>query len=295
MLTGPTGWVRGVALFSGQHTAVRYCPAPSGEGVSLRRVDLPGMPAVRAHTGAVLGGPARLPGVPAGFPLRHTALAVGESCAATVEHVLSALAGLGVRDAVVELDGCEAPILDGSSMGFVEALMPRLAPAAGAPALITLGGALTVRDAGGGEITATPRDDDGFSLGYVLDYGAGSPLGRQRAHWDGGAAEFARGIAPARTFSMLHEAQAAQRAGLFGHLSASDMIVVGGDGVPVGQAWRMADEAARHKLLDLIGDMSLLGAWPRADVRAVRSGHALTHEFCRALLANTPGRGGCAF
>jgi UDP-3-O-acyl-N-acetylglucosamine deacetylase len=281
--------VRGVALFSGTQAAVRFCPAPAGEGIVVRRVDLPGAPEARAQTLSVLNGPAPLPGVPRGMPLRHTALGIGGEYAATIEHVLSALGGLGVWDAAVELDGCEAPILDGSSSEFVAALLPRLAAGAGPGRVIELRGPIGVRDASGGEIRATPRRDGGFSFEYVLDYGAGSPLGLQRAVWHGSAAEYVSGIAPARTFSMLAEAQAAQRAGLFGHLCADDMVVVGNDGLPVGQSWRMPHEAAHHKLLDLIGDVALLGGWPSADIRAVKSGHALTHEFCRAVLAGLPG------
>lgn len=232
----------------------------------------------------------RADGKAIGVPPRNTTLVLsgagaGAVVAATVEHVLSALAGMGVWDACVVLEGDEVPIDDGSALAFVE--LARHLKRGGLGGMgadaepIVLRERVEVRDASGAWIVGEPLD--GIEYAYELDYGAGAPIPAQRAVWRGDAEAYAREIAPARTFSLRAEAEAARAAGLFAHLTPAEMVVVGDDGLPMANAWRTEDEPSKHKLLDLIGDLALLGRPLHAKVTAHRSGHAMTHEFCRRV------------
>lgn len=271
------GPVSGLGLFSGKRANVTIGPSKAG-GITIAR----GGTAVAAHTSAV-SPDVGWTGLPKGVPVRNTTLSAGGAVFATVEHLMSAFAGLGVWSAAVRFDGGpEAPILDGSAQPWVEALSPALTPGP-SPEPIVLRERIEVVH-GDASIVATPRAR-GVSYTYELDYGAGSPIPAQRAEWDGCPEAYAREIAPARTFSLRREAEAARAMGLFSHLTPREMVVVGDDGVPIDNEWRMRNEPASHKLLDLIGDLSLLGRPLQADVVATRSGHALTHEFCRRVLA----------
>ncbi|MFO0832473.1 MAG: UDP-3-O-acyl-N-acetylglucosamine deacetylase [Phycisphaerales bacterium] len=282
-----TPWVQGTGLFSAKPASLR---------VSAPR----GATGVRFHcAGAVI--PARVEhvstdaswaGLPPAFPVRNTTLALGGTVAATVEHALSALAGLGIWHADVFLEGVEAPILDGSAAGFASAWEGLGCAYEVTPLVLTR--RVEVRDEKSGSwIVAEPLGSgEGAVYTYELDYGPASPVRAQRAAWDLSARSYTTDVAPARTFSLLHEVEAARRAGLFGHLTTREMLVVGADGQPIDNAWRFPDpaslstEPARHKLLDLIGDLALLGRPLHARVTARRSGHAMTHQFCRAVLGS---------
>lgn len=274
-LAGPAS-VSGRGLFTGAPASVRMTPAPAGNGVSMRRADIAGAPAFPATIASLAQGPAALPG-------RNTCLGPQGAPIMTVEHVLSALSACGITDALIEVAGPEVPILDGSAAPFVEAIL-----AAGTRALdgnaepLTLSRPVRVEGPGGASITATPGAR--AELVYELDYGSGSPIARQTAAFEPGVTDYAHAIAPARTFCLEAEARAMRDAGLFTHLGPRDMLVIGPAG-PIENAYRLPEEPARHKLLDLIGDLSLVGRPVRARIVAVRSGHALAHAMCRALLA----------
>jgi UDP-3-O-acyl-N-acetylglucosamine deacetylase len=136
----------------------------------------------------------------------------------------------------------------------------------------------------------SPRRAPGCSYTYELDYGPPTPgvfaLGQQRATWDGSATQYASEVAPARTYCLEQEAMVMRSMGLFAHLTPREMLVLGTSG-PIDNALRFDDEPARHKLLDLIGDLALIGAPLQADVVATRSGHALAHEAARAVLGSS--------
>lgn len=294
--------VHGVGLFSGRGGRVRVEHLPPGaSGLWIARPDR-GAVAMPISLGMVAapgadhsGWMRRADGKAIGVPPRNTTLvlqgagsSVGASAvvAATVEHVLSALAGVGVWDACIVLEGDEVPIDDGSARAFVElarGVVRGLGAHVAQPEPIALRERVEVRDERSGAwIVGEPLD--GIDYAYELDYGAGAPITAQRAEWRGDAAEYVREIAPARTFSLRAEAEAARNAGLFAHVSATDMVVVGDDGMPMANTWRMRHEPAKHKLLDLIGDLALLGRPLHAKVTAHRSGHALTHAFCRRVI-----------
>jgi len=265
-------------LFSGEECAVTIRPSVVANGILFTS---PGRGPVQAHVSRCVDWRPR--GLPAGLPIRNTSIGAGDWSVGTIEHVMSALAGLGITDAVVEVQGPEVPILDGSALPFVEVLLPLVVEFEREQDPIVLRGPVEVQDGGGGVVRAEPRPG-GWSFTYALDYGPSSPIQAQAAVWSGDPAEYARDIAPARTFSLRAEAEAAARAGLFTKFSAREMVVVGDDGQPIDNQWRMRNEPAKHKLLDLIGDLALLGRPLAADVTATRSGHALVREFCRKVL-----------
>lgn len=278
----------GVGLFSAQQATLRLMPAPSGSGICFLRAgqDRP-TPATIAHLST---SPAHTC-IPATIPGRNTTLADSPDAPtgfATVEHLLSALAGLGVHDAAVELDGPEVPIFDGSAEAFVRAIREagvRPHPLAAPLREITLTREVVVRDERSGAfIRALPRAAHGTTWSYTLSYGPNSPIHAQTASFEAGQ-DYAALVAPARTFCLESEARAMRALGLFSHLSTRDMLVLDARGTPIDNTLRFPDEPARHKLLDLIGDLSLLGAPLRADVVADRSGHALTHALVREILA----------
>mgnify|MGYP002401331716 CR=1 FL=1 len=261
-------------------------PAESG-GIRFKRIDLPDQPEIPAAIAAL--DPTPVHPAFARMPARCTTLGNGTARIALTEHVLGALRGLGVTDALIEVDGPEMPIFDGSAGMFtiqIRAIGLADLPAPNTP--LQLKDALRVRDGKGGEIAALPRESPGCSFTYHLDYGPNPALPPQSASWDAAAADapeqFARQVAPARTFSLEEEARAMHKAGLFTHLDFADMLVLGPFG-PIDNELRYDDEPARHKLLDLVGDLALAPKPFQADIIATRSGHALNHELARALAA----------
>ncbi|MDX2147900.1 MAG: UDP-3-O-acyl-N-acetylglucosamine deacetylase [Planctomycetota bacterium] len=242
-----------------------------------------------------------------GSPARDHASAM--ILAATVEHVLSALAGLGLWHATIELDGPEVPIMDGSASAFVSVLAPvattsiprAVSGAAGrgpTAKAVVLDRQVVVRDERDPSVSimATPREAPGFSATYHFEYpklAGGVPrrgaLASSSVSWHGDAADYAARVAPARTYCLRSEAEQFRAMGLFTHLSARDMLVIDdATGEAIENELRFPDEPARHKLLDLIGDLALLGGPLQADVVATRSGHSLTHELVRQVYALRP-------
>lgn len=291
-LASATTHIDGIGLFTAAPARVRFAPSNSSAtpGITIAINGGDAFPATIAslHTEPLHPAFAQM-------PARSTNLAGTAGVAATVEHAMAALAGLGVTDAVIEIE-CDAPvaelpIMDGSAGDFARAILAAgTTEIDGACEPIAPDSVVEVID-GPASIRLEPAD--GFSCVYELDYsGAGPvpPIGAQRAEWSGDPDQFASEIAPARTFSLTPEAQAMQAAGLCTHLTPREMLVLqpattDTPAAPIDNELRFADEPARHKLLDLIGDLALAGAPIRGRVIAHRSGHATTHAFVRALLS----------
>ena len=281
--------VAGRGLFTGVASSVVFRPRESG-GIVFRRVDLAGTPEVPARVSRV-GSDPRLPG-------RNTILVSDPSRApgadnpavVTVEHAMSALAGLGVTDATVDVGGPELPIADGSSRDFVAALSRAgVRDLRGGLEPIVVRERIAVRDErSGAEIVAEPLDHDGLELSYTLDYSpAPGPPSRTFA-WSWDADGYGEDVAPARTFCLEREAVALRAAGLFTWVTPREMLVLNDSGAPVENSLRFADEPARHKLLDLLGDLALAGVPLRGRFTARRSGHALNAAMARRL-TGAPG------
>jgi UDP-3-O-acyl-N-acetylglucosamine deacetylase len=199
-----------------------------------------------------------------------------------VEHVLAALAGLRIDNCTIELDGPEPPGLDGSAQVFVDLLRQagvvlqparRAAWSVTAPVVVRQNGAtLALHPATGYELKAS----------YILDYGLGSPIGRHIHTQTITPESFATNLAGCRTFLLEAEAVELRRQGLGARTKTSDLVIFGPGG-PIQNRLRYADEPARHKILDLVGDLSLLGQDVRGHLVAYRSGHPLNVELVRVL------------
>lgn len=266
--------IDGRGLFTGRPATVAFKPAPVDHGVVLYRMD------------SLAGGePARIPArvEHVVHSARRTALRSGEAAIETCEHMLSAIAGLGVDNLRIEVSGPEVPMADGSALAFVRILESAgLQEQDGPRRVLTITKPLTV---GTDEIMiqAMPSDDDVLSVSYDLDYGPTAPIPQQIVTYELGSASYVADIAPARTFVLEHELQSLQREGLCGHLTPRELLVIGPNGPLAGRDYRFPDEPARHKVLDVIGDLLLLGRPLRGRIRAYRSGHALNQALVREL------------
>ena len=272
--------VRGLGLFTGRRCAVEIGPADPGSGIVFESAGVR-FPARAGHLDARPAHAAF-----ARLSPRCTTLAAGPEAEPihTVEHVLGALAGLGVTDAVCVVTGDEIPIVDGSAGPFVEAIRAAgLREAGETLAPICPTHAIEVAsDDGTSTVRIEPADAPHYR--YELGYGPSAPIPPQTAEWGGDADGFAASVAPARTFSLRAEAEAMRGLGLFRAFGPADLPVVADDGSLIDNAWRGEHEPARHKLLDLIGDLALVGRPICARITAVRSGHALHHKAAIALL-----------
>ncbi len=277
----------GTGLFTGKPAVVRLHPRPGGGGITLRRGDA-GLPeAQRSPIPANVAHVQQLPGLPG----RNTVVGLSPQGphVITTEHVLSALAGMGITDCDIEITGPEVPMFDGSAAIFTALVLQaghEVLPGHVDP--LRIREVVRVEGQGGAWIEARPREIAGCSYAYNLDYtgmkGAES-FAPQFAKWEGDSLRYIVDVAPARTFCLVPEAMALRQAGLFQHVGPSDMLVLDPSGAPVENTLRFADEPARHKLLDLIGDLALVGRPIQADITASKAGHALNHEMARKLLA----------
>ena len=267
--------VAGCGYWSGQACRVELLPAAAGAGIAfLRTVD----------------------GVAVRIPLAvesrveataRTNLAAAGVRVQMVEHVASALAGLGIDCCLVRISAEELPGLDGSARDFVAAIdeagIERLGPPL-EPLVVREPCRVTDGDAW---IEALPPVHPGLSVEYELDYGPG-PIGRQVLALRITPETYRTELAAARTFIMDAEAERLRAAGLAGHVTPRDLVVFGADG-PIDNPLRWPDECVRHKVLDLVGDLALAGRPIQAHVRASRSGHRL-NAMLAARLRTLSGR-----
>ena len=260
----------GRGLFSGEQATVTFKPAPPGHGVVFIRTDLQG-----AAIPAVIDNVVKRD--------RRSALRNGSATVDTCEHVLSAVHGLGLDNLIIELDGPELPDIDGSAQPFVAALrgagvqasdQPRRGLTISAPVMLRLDDMT---------LAAMPSDKPGLEIVYELDYSQEPAIGRQITVFGLGTDDYVGQIAPARTFVLEAEAAAMQASGFGTHLTTAQMLVIGKAGALSPNRFRFPDEPVRHKVLDLIGDLALLGVPIQGRLIAVRSGHALNHALVREL------------
>lgn len=267
--------ISGVGVHSGDSVSVTLHPAEPGHGIVFLRTGLPN-------------------GIDRLIEARHinvsttelcTVVGARESgCVATVEHVMAALAGLGVDNVLVEIDGSEMPILDGSAAPFVAAI-----EAAGTVVQAAARRVLKVRrpvrvERGASFVELLPADK-GLKLDVEIDF-PDAAIGRQRRVCDLTPSTFRREIAGARTFGFMRDVEALWKAGFALGASLENTVAVGEDGVINPEGLRFADEFARHKLLDAVGDLALAGYPLAAHYRAHRGGHRLNFAALEALFAD---------
>jgi UDP-3-O-acyl N-acetylglucosamine deacetylase len=260
----------GIGFLTGAAVRLRFVPAAPDTGVVFVRTDLLARPQLPARIDQVTG------------TKRRTTLGRSPAQVALVEHVLAALAGLRIDNCYVELDAPEPPGLDGSARRFVEALRAAgtsLQPAQRAAWSVER---TVVVAQGGATLAIHPTEEDELRISYLLDYGLGSPIARQSHTQVITPSRFAEELASCRTFILESEAAELQRQGLGARTTAADLLVFGPHG-PIDNRLRYANEPARHKVLDLVGDLALLGQDLRGHVVAYRSGHPLNVELVRLL------------
>lgn len=263
--------VRGISFLTGLDVQLVFNPAPAGTGVVFRRGDLPGTPTVPAHIRHVI--PRQ----------RRTTIRQGEAVVEMVEHVMAALSGLRIDNCIVDIDGPETPGCDGSSLAFVDALAEAGSVEQNQPReVLPISRPVMVRE-GGSVITAHPGEGGQLQLAYHLDYGRDNPIGCQSLFLDIDPRSFRDELAPCRTFLLASEAKALRQAGIGSRTAETDLLIFGPEG-PINNTLRYADECVRHKMLDMVGDLALLGMDLAGHVVAHRSGHQLNAELVRALL-----------
>ncbi|MBP5634842.1 MAG: UDP-3-O-[3-hydroxymyristoyl] N-acetylglucosamine deacetylase [Bacteroidales bacterium] len=285
----------GIGLHTGKYAHLTLCPAPENTGIRFLRTDLGDGAQIDALAENVSN------------TARSTTISAGAAKAVTVEHLLSALTGLGVDNALVKLDNDEVPILDGSARRYVEAILADgLRPQAAERRFLELDREIEVRDEQSGAwIRITPADKPSFAL--TTDFNS-RVLGIQKTRWEPGD-DYAAQIAPCRTFVFFHDLLPLARLGLIRGGDVDNAIVVAEHpvsdadmeevcrllGKPLMKVSRegylnnlelhFPDECGRHKLLDLIGDLRLAGGWVNAAVSAYKSGHTINTNAAKALRA----------
>ena len=259
--------IEGVGLHSGHPVRVHLRPAPPDHGLVFLRSDHPGSPI-----------PARLESAST-FDYATT-LAAGGVSIGTVEHVLSAAAGEGLDNCLIEIEGPEVPILDGSALPFV-----RLFHAAGFERQEARVRPLVfdrrVEVIRGDRSVSFEPDGPGLTISYEIDFHH-PVVGRQSLTVPVRPEEYSARIAPARTFGFARDVAAMRALGLARGGSLHNAVVLDDTGVASGPL-RFRDEFVRHKILDLVGDLALLGRPLSGHIRARKAGHALHIEFARAL------------
>ncbi len=202
---------------------------------------------------------------------------------ATIEHLMAALGGLEIDNAVIELDGPEVPVMDGSAAPFVFLIECAGIAEQDAPRrAIKVLQPITVGEAGK---SAALTPDDGFSMSFAIDF-ASDAISRQDIAITVDPESFRSDISRARTFGFLHEVDQMRAAGLARGASLDNAVVISGDQVLNREGLRYVDEFVRHKVLDALGDLYLAGAPILGHFRGVRSGHALNRRLLKALFAD---------
>ena len=273
----------GIGLHSGRRVELTLTPAPADSGIVFRRLDVPDMPDMPDVMDVmdVMDIPATVEHL---SHINHaTCLARGNVRIETVEHLLAAFCALGVDNVIVELDGAEVPIMDGSAAPFIylihEAGIRKLTTPR---SVIKLRSPISVTD-GARSVAAYPSD--GLKLSYTINF-AHPLLRHQEYSTEIDETSFVEEIAPARTFGFLKDVELMRQSGLALGGSLDNAVVLGETGV-LNNPLRYPDEFVRHKVLDLLGDLVLLGKPLQAHVVAMRAGHELHTRLVKAIL-DTP-------
>ena len=270
--------VRGIGLHTGRDTTARCTPAPAGQGIIFRRIDIPSAPPIHARLSEVQSTE------------RRTVLGSGEAAVQTVEHLLAAAAALEIDDMTVELDGPEPPIGDGSFSPYLDAFQSAgVVKQPGEPVVYRVLAPFQLSEGESAYVVAPAR-----SLRITTTIEWSHPLiGRQSGSYDINPEAFGRELAGARTFGFLHEAEALRSRGLALGAALESTLVLSEDGL-VGGELRWADEFVRHKAADILGDLALLGGRVQAHIIATRPSHQGNIALARWLSRTGQRDGGVA-
>ncbi|HCP00828.1 MAG: UDP-3-O-[3-hydroxymyristoyl] N-acetylglucosamine deacetylase [Alphaproteobacteria bacterium] len=263
----------GTGLHTGETVSILLKPAPANTGIVFRRTDQ-------------IGNGTEIPALVENVVEATLCTTLGDKdgvTIATVEHLLAALAGCLIDNAIVEVDGSEVPIMDGSAAPFVF-----LIECAGTIAQDTPRRTIEVLkhvdvELDGRQVSLSPGN--GFSVGFEIDFDS-NVIGRQDMNVRLVNGTFKGQISRARTFGFVEEVDQLRRMGLALGGSLDNAVVVSGDEILNDEGLRYEDEFVRHKILDCVGDLYLAGAPISGHFEGYRSGHAMNHEIVRALFAD---------
>jgi UDP-3-O-[3-hydroxymyristoyl] N-acetylglucosamine deacetylase/3-hydroxyacyl-[acyl-carrier-protein] dehydratase len=267
--------IKGKSLHTGEDVSLTIKPAEVDKGFVFRRIDLFGKPEINPISSNVTD------------LVRSTTISNGNAKVHTIEHVLSALTGCGIDNAIIELDASEPPILDGSARPFVNLILEAepieqekerdhyMLPE---PLSVTSGNrSMIALPYNGFRITCTSADDRGSHV--------------QHLSIDIDPETFVAQIAPARTFTVYEDIEELLKLGKIQGGSLDSAIVIKGDKILSKEPLRFEDEFVRHKILDIVGDLALLGKPIKAHIIAVRPGHALNSELTKKIVERRKSKG----
>ncbi len=264
--------VSGMGLFTGEKVSLKLCPAPANSGIVFQRVDLPGKPVIPARLAYVREAP------------RCTRLATESGSIHLVEHLLSALYALGVDNVRLEVEGPEIPAGDGSANLFIDLIEQVQLELLPVPRRVLRITQPLFWSEGEVHLIALPCPE--FRLSYTMHYPQSPVLGSQYYSFVVNAETYKSQIAPCRTFSLYEEILPFIERGLIKGGGLENALVIKGSQILNPDGARFPDEMVRHKVLDLIGDLALIGVPIIGHIIAVRSGHASNAAFAK-LLAKT--------
>jgi UDP-3-O-[3-hydroxymyristoyl] N-acetylglucosamine deacetylase/3-hydroxyacyl-[acyl-carrier-protein] dehydratase len=262
--------MHGLGLFGGEETKLVFRPASANSGITFVRTDVP--------------EPVRINAVASNIAerSRRTTLKKGAVSIETIEHCLAAVNALEIDNMIVEVNGAELPAPDCSSAEYFKVLkQAELVEQNVSRKEFTIQKPVTIT-AGDACIYALPYSDDGLNLTYDLDYGGHTGIGRQIFSCRLTSESFEKNLAPARTFLLEAEAKQFQSRGMGTHISPRDLLVINSDG-PIKNSYRFPDECVRHKIVDLIGDLALVGRAIKGRIVAYKSGHSLNQQLAKKL------------
>ncbi len=263
-------FIEGQGLFTGENVSLRIFPSPVDSGISFKRVDLPGNVVIPATLSYVQEA------------VRCTQIGMQDIKVQTIEHLLAALKGLQIDNASIEINGSEVPILDGSSREFVERLKQSGISEQDAPAK-----ALKVTEPvylSTGEISMVAIPSDQFKVSYTLHYPKSKLLQSQFYTTAISEEKFETEIAPCRTFALYEEIAPLIEKGYIKGGGLDSAVIIKEEVIINPEGVRFPDEMVRHKVLDVVGDMSLMGMDLLAHIIAIRSGHASNVQLARKLV-----------
>lgn len=264
----------GVGLHTGQKIRLTLKPAPVDQGIIFRRVDLDPVVDIKAYAENVSD------------TTLSTSLGEGESTVSTVEHLLSAMAGLGIDNATIDVNGPEVPIMDGSAGPFVFLIQSAGIAEQDAPKkFIRIKQEVELRD---GDKVAKFTPFEGFKVNFSIDFD--HPVFKDcglEAQVDFSSTSFVKEVSRARTFGFVHEVEYLRSRGLARGGSLDNAIIVDKEEILNEEGLRYEDEFVKHKILDAIGDLYLLGNSLIGEFTAHKSGHALNNQLLRKLIQDT--------
>jgi UDP-3-O-[3-hydroxymyristoyl] N-acetylglucosamine deacetylase/3-hydroxyacyl-[acyl-carrier-protein] dehydratase len=262
--------IAGKGLFSGEEAKVTFQPAPMDTGIVFTRTDVNEPVRIRAIVPNLVERS------------RRTTLQKGTVSVETVEHCLAAVAALEIDNLIIEVDGGEMPAPDASSVEYFRVLKRTgVAEQQRERKEFAIKQPISVIESDSC-IYALPYADEGLSITYDLDYGGHTGIGRQIFGCQVTPEGFEKHLAAARTFLLEPEARQFQARGMGTHLGPRDILVIDSDG-PIKNTYRFENECARHKIVDLIGDLALVGRAINGRIVAYKSGHTLNQRLARQI------------